>query len=294
MEFSFDEPALIAANLIELVLLVVGSIVLHRWWLGAKAPALKAMRLLPWTITVSDFLTRALFAVLGGLGFQFLTIGLQRQFKDSLVSDIWLVVHNLAFQLGLIAGVLLGIAFTKTKREDPSLVDTSDALPPGETEPPHPAPLPVNAVWAGLLLFLGSLPLVALTSLLSALVLRAAGIDTEQQELVDLLARSDSLLLIVGMAILAVVFAPIIEEIVFRAGVFRYLRTRVPRMVAFLLSAVFFSALHNNLAAFVPLVVFGIILAYVYERTGRLAICMFAHAFFNLHTLVILLITLKE
>ncbi len=292
MEFSFDEPALIAANLIELVLLAFGCIVLYRWCFGVKSPSLRLTRLLPWRITVSDFLTRALFAVLGGLSFQFLTIGLERQLKASLMGDLWLIVHNLAFQMGLIAGVLLGIAFAKTRHQE----GPYEVPPASLAEEPKtpPSPFQMNPVWAGLQVFLGSLPLVALTSLLSGWVLRAAGIDTQQQELVDLLMRSDSLLLIAGMALLAVVLAPLIEEIVFRAGVFRYLRTRAPRVVSFLLSAVFFSALHNNLAAFVPLVVFGVVLAFVYERTGRLAICIFAHAFFNLHTLVILLTTLKD
>lgn len=294
MEFSFDEPALIAANLIEIALLVVGCIVLYRWRFGERARILQTTRLLPWTLSASGFLTRGLFAVLGGLGFQFLTLHLQSQHKSVWTEDLWIVVHNLAMQVGLFFGILLGMVLSRTKHRDSGPVEAAANLTQAETEPAPHAALRMNTVLAGLLLFLGSLPMIALTSLLSSLALKAAGIDAGKQELVDLLLRSKSPLLIAGMAVLAVVFAPIIEETVFRAGVFRYLRTRIPRTAAFLLSAVFFSALHNNLAAFVPLVVFGLILAYVYERTGRLAICVFAHAFFNLHTLVILLITLKN
>jgi len=292
MEFSFDEPALIAANLIEIALLIAGCIILHRWLLGSRSPSLKAIRLHPWSISVGDFLTRALFAVVGGLALQFLTQTIERQFKDLMDADVWLVLYNLAFQLGVLGGIFLGNAYHRVMRREAPLEEPF--IPPDDFASAPVAPFRANALAAGLMVFLAALPMVALSGFISTTVLRAVGVNTEQQELVDMLTRSDSRLLVAAMATLAVVIAPIIEELVFRAGVFRYLRTRVPGISAYLISGIFFSALHANAAAFVPLVMFGIVLAFVYERTGRLAICMFAHAFFNLHTLAILLMTMKD
>jgi membrane protease YdiL (CAAX protease family) len=97
------------------------------------------------------------------------------------------------------------------------------------------------------------------------------------------------------MIALAVVIAPLNEELVFRAGIFRYLRTRIPRWAALLLPALTFAALHVNwqnlqgLSSLAPLVVLAIVLAIAYERTGNIGTSIVAHACFNLNTIVVIL-----
>ncbi|MBP8257162.1 MAG: CPBP family intramembrane metalloprotease [Opitutaceae bacterium] len=291
MDFALDEPVLLAVNLLEVLLLITGCLTLYRWYLGSRSQLLKPIRLAAWTISLGDFLTRALFALLGGLSLQFLAQSLEHRFRGSLNADIWLVIYNLAFQLGLLGGVGLGVFYSRARGKS----QTSSPSPIQDESPSQAAaPFQAPAFLSGLMTFLAALPLVALSAWLWTTLLHAAGVNTRQQELVDMLTRTDSPLLVSIMTALAIVFAPIVEELVFRAGVFRYLRSRLPGIPAYLVSAIFFSALHANSAAFVPLVVFGIVLAFVYERTGRLSICIFAHATFNLHTLAILLVSLKE
>ena len=91
------------------------------------------------------------------------------------------------------------------------------------------------------------------------------------------------------MTLLAITVAPVTEEMIFRGGIFRYMRTRTPRWVALLVPALLFGALHANLASFVPLVVLGIILALAYERTGSITVPIFAHGLFNLHTIALIM-----
>ena len=289
----------VPATVIEIALLLTGVMVLVRWQFSDHSVAYKQARLAPWRISLSDFLMYALFAVLGAMIAQFLALTLQRRYPDLMADELWILVQGGAFQLGVLAGVLTAGAFAKSKlARDP--IDTwsempeaesADVLPLSVPETPVTSvqPLPIHPLVGGLLVFLAALPLVLLTGLVWQTVLKWAGVEVEQQELVDLLTKTDSPLLIAGMGILAVAIAPLMEEIVFRAGLFRYLRTRVPRISAFLISAVLFSALHANTAAFAPLVVFGVVLAIAYERTGRIEIPMVAHALFNLHTLVLLL-----
>ena len=47
--------------------------------------------------------------------------------------------------------------------------------------------------------------------------------------------------------------------------------------------------LRNIAVAFVPLAVFGVLLALAYEQSGRLVVPVVAHALFNLHTLALVL-----
>ncbi len=141
----------------------------------------------------------------------------------------------------------------------------------------------------GFLTFIAVVPIVAVTGVAWSALLQFLGLPTAPQELVDYFAEARSTLLLGTMIVLALVVAPVSEELLFRAGLFRYLRTRVPRWLAFTLSAGIFAALHANWTSFLPLFILGVIFAVAYERTGRIAVPMIAHALFNLNTLLLLL-----
>jgi len=141
----------------------------------------------------------------------------------------------------------------------------------------------------GFLTFLAVLPIVSAVSVGWIWLLERVGLPTANQELVTFFAEAQSPLLIGTMTTLALVVAPIGEELVFRAGIFRYLRTRLPRWLAFTISGGVFAALHLNWVSFLPLFVLGVIFAIAYERTGRISVAMLAHALFNLNTLLIVL-----
>jgi membrane protease YdiL (CAAX protease family) len=94
--------------------------------------------------------------------------------------------------------------------------------------------------------------------------------------------------------VLAIVMAPITEELVFRAGFFRYCRTRLPRWAALLVPSLLFASLHVNwstlegLTSFAPLVVLAIMFSLAYERTGNIGTAIVAHALFNLNTVILI------
>ena len=93
----------------------------------------------------------------------------------------------------------------------------------------------------------------------------------------------------VQAALLAVGIAPLVEELLFRAGLFRWLRTRTSRPASLLLPALIFASLHGSLAALAPLLVLAVILSLAYERSGHVLTPITAHALFNLNTLLIIL-----
>jgi membrane protease YdiL (CAAX protease family) len=153
-----------------------------------------------------------------------------------------------------------------------------------------PAPFsPSGSIRAAAVTFLAVVPLVGGVGYYWQTLLDAVHLPTERQELVDLFVGAKSPALIGFMVVLALVIAPISEELVFRAGIFRFLRTRMPRWVAFAVSAGLFALFHFNWVSFLPLFVLGVLFAAAYERTGRLAVPMLAHALFNLNTLLLVL-----
>lgn len=105
-------------------------------------------------------------------------------------------------------------------------------------------------------------------------------LKTEQLP-VQLLARAHDPGLITGFALLAIVIAPFAEEFVFRGFVFNALRRYLPVPAAMMLSAAIFGLAHADLSAFAPLWAGGIVLAWVYWRSGVLPCSMISHATFN-------------
>jgi membrane protease YdiL (CAAX protease family) len=84
--------------------------------------------------------------------------------------------------------------------------------------------------------------------------------------------------------LLIVIAAPISEELCFRGMLFGGLREKLPRIVAALLCGVIFGALHaiTGITAVPPLIVFGFLLALLYERTGSILPGMILHILNNI------------
>ena len=265
-------PGLVAAGLSQLALLLLGLYVCWRLFFAPSRAPGPVVRLPAWDITWFDFGVICLAVMGGGLVGQ-LTLGVVlRRLTGGLDPDLQLLVQGGAFQAGLLLGVFAGVLITRGRTPSP---------PPVSSPPPR---LP-----AGGAAFVAALPVLFLVSWGWTFLLERLGFPTDKQELVELFARTESPAVIVLVSFMAIIVAPVAEEVIFRAGLFRFLRTRVPRFVALALPAVIFAGLHGNLAAFAPLVVLGIAFALAYERTGRIAVPIIAHALFNLNTILLLL-----
>lgn len=89
---------------------------------------------------------------------------------------------------------------------------------------------------------------------------------------------------VIVAGLLIVVAAPLSEEIFFRGFVFAGLRNSVPFWAAALVSAGFWGSLHlagGNIGVVVQLALFGLVLAWLYERSGSLWAPVIAHTINN-------------
>ncbi len=96
------------------------------------------------------------------------------------------------------------------------------------------------------------------------------------------------------MAIITIVFAPIIEELMFRGVFYPAIRQKGGRALAFWITSVLFAVVHCNLETFVPLLVFAMMLAVLYESLDNLAAPMVAHSIFNGANFVLLMLNPKR
>ncbi len=269
----------------QILLLLAGLAVL---WRSEISPAGRVLRerpspLTPWTAALPDFGMALLVVIAGGVAGQILAQLIVQAL--ALSDDPSMLLQGTGFQGGLLAGA--GMARLTVLRPRPRMLgeDDLDDTPP-EIVPPPPA---INVMAAAVATFLAAVPVLFVISLAWTFLVTELGFNTDKQPLVSLFAESDSPPLVLGMSFLAVVVAPLVEETIFRAGLFRYLRTRLPRWIALLLPALIFGSLHGNLVAFLPLVALGVVFALAYERTGRISVPIIAHALFNLNTILLLL-----
>lgn len=130
--------------------------------------------------------------------------------------------------------------------------------------------------------------LIALSSGWSFL-LRKFGLPDAPQDSIAIFSNTKSPLVVTGMLIVACVLAPIMEEIMFRAGLYRFCRKYLGRGTSLFISGILFGAIHANWASFMPLATLGIMLAAVYETTGSIRVAIIAHALFNLNSILAIL-----
>ena len=100
---------------------------------------------------------------------------------------------------------------------------------------------------------------------------------TAEAEQVETITRGQLLLSITVVVILA----PIFEELFFRGLFYPALRRSLGPTLAIVIDGIIFGALHMRYLSIVSLILVGMILAYVYEKTESLYAPMLTHALYN-------------
>jgi uncharacterized protein len=142
------------------------------------------------------------------------------------------------------------------------------------------------ALAAGVVLLV--LPCTWLLSYLSAQLMQWAQMEPVQQPAVTSIQSTVEVWPQVYMASAAVLLIPVAEELLFRGVLYPSLKRPFGRRSALWISAVLFGAAHFNLMTFLPLTLLGLVLAWLYDRTGNLLAPIVAHSVFNLANLFLM------
>lgn len=279
------DPAQTILAVVEISLLLLGSFLLLRAlrsperrqsWFGTN-------RIPHWPLTGHEVTLLLVLIFLCGFAGQSFAVWL---FHNVLKgsddrSGLEVVIYGAAFHGCALLGWLL---FRMLRRW---LYTDYGTLPAAEGPSPR-LPLGVLFGTAAIALMV-ALPVLTVVSKGWEVVLTWLGLPGEPQDLIDIFSKTTSPFVIGGMLVVACVLAPINEELIFRAGLFRFLRQRFGRRAAFVVSGASFGALHGNWAGFVPLALLGVVLGLVYEKTGDIRVPIAVHALFNLNTVLVIL-----
>lgn len=115
----------------------------------------------------------------------------------------------------------------------------------------------------------------------------------QQHQQLKLISEYPQLPVRIMIVFLAVVIAPLLEEMLFRGFVQTTLRSfiniRNSAWAAIAISSVFFASMHADPGHWPALFVLGVCLGYSYEKSGSLLRPIFIHAFFNASSVAIAL-----
>jgi membrane protease YdiL (CAAX protease family) len=146
-------------------------------------------------------------------------------------------------------------------------------------------------VGAMVCIVLAFIPLQAVSVLWTVVLHDLGGFALESQDVVREFreyARQGDAVSMICFAAAGVIVAPIGEELLFRGVLHGYLREHWGRLPGAILSGAAFAAVHRSLLGFAPLMILGVLLARIYDRSGSLYPAMLFHAAFNATSLALL------
>jgi membrane protease YdiL (CAAX protease family) len=138
--------------------------------------------------------------------------------------------------------------------------------------------------------FLAIIPILIGVSLIWPSVLEFFKLSTDYQELVKLVQAMPLSGTFFMITFLIVILAPLAEELLFRACLYRGLKRYMSPTISAIITSLLFAGMHFNAHSFLPLFVLGFWLCRTYEKTGNLWVPIILHGLFNGNTLVTLML----
>lgn len=139
----------------------------------------------------------------------------------------------------------------------------------------------MKKLWLSPVIYLACLPFMLLATKAYHLLLEQVfGLDIALQEVAQIFMQEFSGLQLFYL-LMAVIVAPLFEEILFRGMVFPYLVKRGGLAGGTVMVSLLFALMHFHLPSFVPLFLLSATLCLVYWRTGTLWVSIGMHAIFN-------------
>jgi len=133
------------------------------------------------------------------------------------------------------------------------------------------------------------LPIAMALGEVSRIVLEGVGKHVELQESVKALQSTETSQQQIYFAIITVLVAPFVEEVMFRGILYPTIKQFGFPKFALWSTSLFFAFSHYNALAFVPLLFMSAILTFLYETTENLAAPIVTHALFNAANFALLL-----
>lgn len=136
-------------------------------------------------------------------------------------------------------------------------------------------------VFYGVVGYLAAIPVLFLVLILTAIIIRLTNYTPKEQVVVEMFMRQTNPAFLIYTSIFAAIAGPVAEELFFRGFMYSAVKKYIGIFWATMITASLFALLHGHVVGFLPIMVLGILLAYLYERTGTLVSSVTVHILHN-------------
>lgn len=148
-------------------------------------------------------------------------------------------------------------------------------------------------VFYGVVGYVALVPVLILMLAITAIVINAVKYIPQRQPVVELFMKEKGTAFLAYSSLFAAILGPIVEEIFFRGFMYGLFKKYIGIFWAMVLTAAIFATLHTHVVGFFPIMALGMLLAYLYEKTGTLVSSMTVHIIHNL-VMVLLVFLVKQ
>jgi len=148
-------------------------------------------------------------------------------------------------------------------------------------------------VFYGVIGYIALIPILILMLVIIAVIINITKYVPERQSIVELFLKEKRVAFLAYSSLFAAIIGPIIEELFFRGFLYSSLKKYIGIFWAMTATASLFAALHAHIVGFFPIMALGMLLAYIYEKTGTLVSSVTVHMIHNL-SMVFLVFLVKQ
>lgn len=148
----------------------------------------------------------------------------------------------------------------------------------------------ISSIVIGITGYVMVLPVLFVIMILTLLIIKLINYEPPVQPIVELFMEEKETTVLGFSVLFAAICGPIAEEIFFRGFMYSALRKKLGILGSILITSVLFSLLHTHIIGFLPIMVLGILLAYLYEKTGSIIPSITVHIIHNVGTVFMVFI----
>ncbi len=148
-------------------------------------------------------------------------------------------------------------------------------------------------VFYGIIGYIALIPVLILILVIIAVIINITKYVPERQPVVELFLKEKGVAFLAYSSLFAAIIGPMIEELFFRGFLYSALKKYIGIFWAMAVTAGLFAALHAHIVGFFPIMALGMLLAYIYEKTGTLVSSVTVHIIHNL-SMVFLVFLVKQ
>jgi hypothetical protein len=134
------------------------------------------------------------------------------------------------------------------------------------------------------------IPVVLIIMVATYYVTRFFAYQPPVQPIVQVFMEEKQTLILWVSALFAAIFGPVAEEIFFRGFMYPAIRKTLGVFWGMLITSAVFSLLHAHLVGFLPIFALGMLLVYLFEKTGSLVPSMAVHMIHNVAMVILVFV----